>query len=98
MTLSTYKKIPLKLVARKDLVTSCLGEPPVLLHPLIRVGPYKEVGFKPPSARFFFPRKYLASSRGEGLRVGKATVGELVAQHGRLVKDKGRGHTNMLIV
>jgi hypothetical protein len=74
------------------------------LHPektlllIIRVGPYREVGFKPPSARFFSPRKYLASSRGEGLRVGKATVGELVAQYGGSVKDKGRGHTNMLIV
>jgi hypothetical protein len=30
--------------------------------------------------------------------VGKATIGELVAQHGGLVKDKGRGHTDMLIV
>jgi hypothetical protein len=30
--------------------------------------------------------------------VGKATVGELVAQHGGLVEDKGRGHTFMLIV
>ncbi len=26
------------------------------------------------------------------------TVGELVAEHGGSVKDKGRGHTNMLIV